>query len=152
MNFILRNFFRLIPSDNFARKYPVSIKGLVFMGDKLLLVKNERDEWEPPGGKIEPAETPEQCVLREIKEELNITAEIDSLLDAWIYKVGGKVNCFVVIYLCKPLKEGEREIKLSFEHNEYGLFTLDEIKNLNMPGRYKNTLEKIYKHAATFHP
>ena len=114
------------------------------MGDKLLLVKNERDEWEPPGGKIEPGETPEQCVLREIKEELNLTAEIDSLLDAWMYKVGGKVNCFVVIYQCKPLNKGEQKIKLSFEHNEFGLFTPNEIKNLNMSERYKNTIEKTY--------
>ena len=30
--------------------------------------------WEIPGGKLEPGETPEQCIVREIKEEL--TTEI----------------------------------------------------------------------------
>ncbi|MGI5959419.1 MAG: 8-oxo-dGTP diphosphatase MutT [Massiliimalia sp.] len=32
--------------------------------------------WEFPGGKIEPGETPEQCVLRECKEELDITIQL----------------------------------------------------------------------------
>lgn len=32
--------------------------------------------WEFPGGKMEPGETPEQCVVRECREELDITLEV----------------------------------------------------------------------------
>ena len=37
--------------------------------------------WEFPGGKLEINETLEECILRELKEELDIDAELHSLYD-----------------------------------------------------------------------
>ena len=49
--------------------YPVSVKGVVVRAGRVLLLHNERQEWELPGGRLELGESPPQCVAREIAEE-----------------------------------------------------------------------------------
>ncbi|HTA81580.1 MAG TPA: NUDIX hydrolase [Bacteroidia bacterium] len=145
MNIFLRFITRIAPSDMFSKRYPVSVKGIIFINNKIVLLKNERNEWELPGGKIDPNETPEQCLVREIKEELNINAETHSLIDVWIYNILNKIDVLIVTYLCLRLVIEPSEIKISSEHKELGLFSPEEINGLNMPEGYKNSIRKALK-------
>src|SRR5262249_26039233 len=57
----------LEPPTLHGHLFPVSVKGLVFWGNRIPLLLNERDEWELPGGRLELDETPEACACRELK-------------------------------------------------------------------------------------
>jgi mutator protein MutT len=47
--------------------------------------------WEFPGGKIEPNESPQQCLAREMKEEFGVQVEVGAYLGESIYDYGHKV-------------------------------------------------------------
>ncbi|GAB6932594.1 hypothetical protein JCM14719A_09470 [Calditerricola satsumensis] len=59
-------------------KIPVSIKGILFKDNNVILLKNERKEWELPGGRLERGETPGEGLLREMREELGVSCSIDN--------------------------------------------------------------------------
>jgi len=77
------------------------------VNDKLAL------KWEFPGGKLETGETPEVCLVREIKEELNLNIAVDSLCSATMYKYDtGEIE--LIAYYAKIIGG---EIKLNV-HND----------------------------------
>ena len=55
-------------------------------------------KWEFPGGKVEPGETPEAAVIRELHEELGIAAHIDRELMRYEYQYPGRSRILLIFY------------------------------------------------------
>ena len=114
------------------------MKGVVIRDGKVVLLRNERDEWELPGGKLELSESPEQCLAREMAEELGLAIEPESILDSWTYTIVPGVHVLVLTYGC--LESSLDEAVLSDEHKELRWFPLAEIDTLRMPEGYKASI------------
>ena len=93
--------------------------GIVFNDDKKILVTRRRKgeftgKWEFPGGKIEKGETYEECLNRELEEELSIKVSIKSHYAEYIYSYP-KFSINLISMVC--LYEGG-EIKLT-DHDKF---------------------------------
>lgn len=69
----------------FMKEIPVTC-ALIFLNDKVLCAQRSEEMplsgfWEFPGGKMEAGESPEACLIREIREELSISIKVVSSLD-----------------------------------------------------------------------
>lgn len=79
----------IITNDGKILKYVRVVAAVIRDEDKIFATARGYGEfkgwWEFPGGKIEKGETPQQALVREIKEELAATIEVEELIDTIEY-------------------------------------------------------------------
>ena len=118
--------------------FPVSIKGVLVEAGRVVLLENDRDEWELPGGRPEPGEAPETCLAREFAEELGAVVVVAGIIDCWVYEVLPGREVVIVTY---GMERCDREeLRVSDEHRRFGLFNLHEIEALPIPEGYRRSI------------
>ncbi|AEP00292.1 MULTISPECIES: NUDIX hydrolase [Heyndrickxia] len=122
---------------------PVSVKGIIIHNGHVLLLKNERNEWELPGGRLEKNESPETCVKREIKEELNLKCSVENIIDSWVYEVLPNKFVFIVTYFC--VCDNLSHIQISEEHIEYKWIKINHLENELIPEGYRHSITAAAK-------
>lgn len=110
-------------------------QGAIIRNHHILLIKNRehdsgRSYWLFPGGGIEPGETEEECVKREMKEETNLEVQVVSLL--LDEQVGPEDPGFSQLknyktYYCEPLA-GEASPGIEPEPEAAGRCSIVEVK------------------------
>jgi 8-oxo-dGTP diphosphatase len=94
---------------------PVSIKGVLIDSGRVLLLLNERGEWDLPGGRPDPGEDHRAALRREVREEAGLDVEVGALLGEHLFEVLPRRVVRIVAYACH-LAGGEAA--LSAEHLE----------------------------------
>ena len=124
------------------QRWPVSVKGVVTAGDHVLLLFNPRHEWELPGGRLDPGETPEECVVREVEEETGLVVTVEGIIDTWVYPVRPDGEVLIVTYRCVDLDGGPHAnpIDLSDEHGDARWFPIADCAQLPMPTGYLRSI------------
>ena len=120
--------------------YPVSIKGVLVLGERVLLVKNPRDEWELPGGRVDEGESHAQTLAREFAEELSIAVAVGKLIDSYVFEVIPGKRVSIVTYGCTLA--GDFAPRLSAEHSEHCLWPVARLREINLPAGYRRSIEK----------
>ena len=107
----------------------IKVTGAIIQNDNNFLIgRRGKDEksagmWEFPGGKLEEGESLKECMRRELKEELNIDAEIGELFYSYTYNyphVSYKLFFFKVnSFFGKPVKYVHDKLKWEKLKNFY---------------------------------
>lgn len=128
----------MITTMNALSTYPVSIKGVLRApSGEIVLLLNEREEWELPGGRIEPGESSTECLAREIAEELNLQVAVGAPLDTYLLEVVPGKHVFIATYRCTLVSAFEPV--LSHEHKRLGLFRPEALPD-NLPAGYRASI------------
>jgi 8-oxo-dGTP diphosphatase len=129
------------------RMYPeqpvVGVGAVIIKDHQIVLIKrgNEpsKGKWTIPGGLVELAESPEQAVIRETKEEVGVDAENPTLLDVVgnvDYDDQGKVKYhYVIIEYLVSVKGGNLEA--ASDAQEMLLVPFGEVEGYNLTASFR---------------
>ena len=120
---------------------PISIKGVLIEDSKVVLLENERGEWELPGGRPEQGEPPSISLIREFAEELGTEIEVGPIIDCWNFEVLPSRYVMIVTYAVTRAQKGE--LRISDEHQRFSWFPLDALDVLPIPDGYRRSIRTV---------
>ena len=119
------------------------VAALIWDSDKFMICQRPENKsrallWEFVGGKVEPGETKEQALIRECKEELDVTLSVGEIFMDVIHRYPD-INVHLTLFNA-TISEG---VPKKLEHNDIKWITVSEINNYEFCPADKEILEKL---------
>ena len=106
--------------------------GIIYNGDKIFISKRKLEKsmgglWEFPGGKIESNESEEDCLQRELKEELNM--EVGDM-ERYVQEIYShkELSIELISYKCK-LKKWDGALN---DHDDFRWINVSELEGIDL--------------------
>ncbi|QXM06259.1 NUDIX hydrolase [Crassaminicella indica] len=123
--------------------------GVVFFEDKVLLLKNEKDQWVLPKGVIRNGDLSRDVALTRVKEEAGVEAEIISCVGETCYEFFSmsrqKPVCNEITwYLMRALEENY-QLNEELGFRDIGFYDIDVALNMITHNQDKSLVNLAYK-------
>jgi 8-oxo-dGTP pyrophosphatase MutT (NUDIX family) len=105
--------------------HPISVKAVVLRDGCVLLLLNEREEWELPGGQPQAGEDHRTALRREVQEETRLAVEVGVRAIEHLFEVLPDRFVRIVAFACRLV--GDAEVTLSGEHVAFRWLPLAEL-------------------------
>lgn len=117
--------------------------------NEILLLKRSKDDsafpnnWELAGGGVWYGETPQDSLVREVKEECGLNIKVLIPLSVNTFYISDE-QVFETTFLCN-VYVGKFDITLSDEHSEYKWISLEKIKSIGLSAYISKVIQSSKK-------
>jgi 8-oxo-dGTP diphosphatase len=95
--------------------------------------KGNPGKWELPGGKIDPGESLDEALLREVAEETGLTISIQGVVGA----AESELPAWKVVYLILEGRVESGEVRLSEEHDDYVWVDPQKLPTMDLADQFR---------------
>jgi ADP-ribose pyrophosphatase YjhB (NUDIX family) len=138
---MIRRFLHLF--WRMRRGMTLGVRGVVLRGDEVLLVRHGYTKgWHLPGGGVEPGETFEQAMAKELLEEANVRLTGAPKLHALFQNQNASARDHVAVYVVREFEYGG-PLAPTFEIQEAKFFPLSALPEGTTQGTRKRIEEVV---------
>jgi 8-oxo-dGTP pyrophosphatase MutT (NUDIX family) len=121
--------------------------GVVFFANKVLIVKNDRDEWTLPKGKIVGGGISYESAIKRVKDETGVTANIIDVAGDTMYEFFSRSRqqevCNAIMWYV--MEADNTEVKLSTDFKEGGFYKIKDAIDMLTHSKEISLVEVSYK-------